>query len=237
MSSSAVIVFDFETSGHSPKHGDRPIEVGAIRLEEDRIVERFQELMNPGFPISWFIESLTGISNQQVIAAPPCEEVMSRFADWIGDTPLIAHNAAFDRKFLDAELALIGKSRDNALACTVLAARRLLPEAPNHKLATLVHYCGIHTSGTFHRALADAEMTSRLWITMTDLLKRRYNLETIPFALMQHLSRIGRAKVESYLQEYCRRRRDHLNMAGKHDITETNCTPNHPQTDNRSADQ
>lgn len=237
MSSSTVIVFDFETSGHSPKHGDRPIEVGAVRLERDRIVDRFQEVMNPGFPISWFIESLTGIKNQQVTAAPPCEEVMSRFADWISDTPLIAHNAAFDQKFLDAELARIGRNRDNAMACTVLAARRLLPEAPNHKLATLVHYCGIHTSGVFHRALADAEMTGYLWITLTGLLRKRYNLDTIPFALMQHLSRISRAKVERYLQEYCRHQGNYLNMAGKHDIAKDYAPPDYPQADDRSTDQ
>ena len=215
MSCSTVIVFDFETSGHSPKLGDRPIEVGAVRLEEDRIVDRFQELMNPGFPISWFIESLTGINNQQIAAAPPCEEVMTRFADWIDDSPLVAHNAAFDRKFLDSELALIGRSRDNPMACTVLTSRRLLPEAPNHKLATLVHYCGIRTSGIFHRALADAEMTGRLWMTMTDLLRQRYNLDAIPFDLMQQLGRIGRAKVERYLQEYCHQRPGWTNRTGK----------------------
>ncbi|MBM9535840.1 3'-5' exonuclease [Desulfobulbus alkaliphilus] len=214
MSSSTVIVLDFETSGHSPGLGDRPIEVGAVRLEGNRIMDHFQELMNPGFPIGWFIESLTGISNQQIAQAPPCEEVMTRFADWIGDTPLIAHNAAFDRRFLDAELALIGRSRDNPMACTVLMARRILPEAPNHKLATLVHYCGIPTSGIFHRALADAEMTGRLWMTMTELLRERYKLDAIPFALMQHLSRISRTRVEHYLEKYCRQRQDHLNRAG-----------------------
>lgn len=219
MPCSPVIVLDFETSGHSAELGDRPIEVGAVRLEQDRIVDRFQELMNPGFTISWFIESLTGISNQLVAASPPCEEVMTRFADWIGDTPLIAHNASFDRKFLDAELALIGRNRENPMACTVLAARRLFPDAPNHKLATLVHHCGIRTSGVFHRALADAEMTGRLWITMTDLLRHRYNLDTIPFTLMQQLTRISRAKVDRYLQEYCNRQQEQWQLfSGKSKI-------------------
>ena len=161
-----VIVLDFETTGMSPKFGDRPIEVGAVRIEYNRIVDRFQGLMNPGFAISWFIQSLTGISNALVAAAPPCEEVMSRFADWIGKTPLVAHNAGFDRKFLDTELARIGRHRDNAMACSMLAARRLFPEATNHKLATLVHHCSLATDGTFHRALADAEI----------LLKRRTDL-------------------------------------------------------------
>ncbi len=202
MHNPAVIVLDFETTGMSPAYGDRPIEVGAVRIEHDRIVDRFQELMNPGFTISWFIESLTGISNELVAASPPCEEVMTRFAKWIDDTPLVAHNAGFDRKFLDAELALVGRERTNPMVCTVLAARRLYPESPNHKLATLVSHLGIFTDGTFHRALADAEMTGHLWIAMTDLLRSRYNLSEIPFALMQDLTRIGRRKVDRFLQGY-----------------------------------
>ena len=197
-----VIVFDFETTGMSPAFGDRPIEVGAVRIEHDMIVDRFQELMNPGCTISWFIESLTGISNELVAEAPPCEEVMARFADWIGDTPLVAHNAGFDRKFLDAELARISRERSNPMACTVLAARRLFPEAPNHKLTTLVRHLGIFTDGTFHRALADAEMTGHLWIAMTDLLRSRYQLNEVPFPLVQDLTRIGRAKVDRFLRHH-----------------------------------
>lgn len=197
-----VIVFDFETTGHSPKYGDRPIEVGAVRIEQNRIVERFQALMNPGFTISWFIQSLTGISNDLVATAPPCEEVMTRFADWFGDTPLVAHNVGFDRTFLDAELALIGRERTNPMACTVLTARRLFPDFPDHKLATLVRSLEIPTDGTFHRALADAEMTGHLWITMTELLRDRYDLQQIPFSLMQELMKIGRAKVDRYLRTF-----------------------------------
>jgi len=196
----AVIVLDFETTGMSPSHGDRPIEVGAVRIENSLIVDRFQELMNPGFTISWFIQSLTGIGNDLVAEAPPCEEVMARFADWIGDLPLVAHNAGFDRKFLDAELALIGRHRQNPMSCTMLAARRLFPEAANHKLATLVRHCGIATDGTFHRALADAEMTGHLWIAMIDRLQERYALDQVPFSLMQELTRIGRAKADRYLR-------------------------------------
>jgi DNA polymerase-3 subunit epsilon len=198
----AVIVLDYETTGHSPAFGDRPIEVGAVRIENGMMVDRFQSLMNPGFPISWFIESLTGISNELVADAPDCEEVMTRFADWIGDTPLVAHNARFDGAFLDAELARIGRSRSNPMVCTVLAARRLFPEAPNHKLASLVRHLGIHTGGTFHRALADAEMTGHLWLAMTGLLCARYHLDEVPFALMQALTRIARAKVDSFVRAY-----------------------------------
>ena len=202
-----VIVLDFETTGMSPKYGDRPIEVGAVRIENNAIVDRFQGLMNPGFAISWFIESLTGISNALVAEAPPCEEVMDRFADWIGDAPLVAHNAGFDRTFLDAELLRIGRDRGNPMTCTMLTSRRLFPESPNHKLATLVRHCGIYTDGTFHRALADAEMTGHLWIAMTDLLQDRYGLREVPFPLMQALSRIARTKADRYLRTYAAQQR------------------------------
>ena len=202
MRESAVIVLDFETTGHAPAFGDRPIEVGAVRIENGMMVDRFQALMNPGFTISWFIESLTGISNELVATAPDCEEVMARFADWIGDTPLVAHNAGFDGKFLDAELARIGRERTNPMACTVLASRRLFPEASNHKLATLVRHLDIFTTGIFHRALADAEMTGQLWLAMTDLLRDRYQLDEAPFALMQALTRVARTRVDRFIRAY-----------------------------------
>lgn len=207
MSTDTIIVLDFETSGMSPQYGDRPIEVGAVRIEGDLIVDRFQALMNPGFPVSWFIERLTGIGNDLIASAPPCEEVMARFADWIGETPLVAHNAGFDRAFLDAELALIGRERTNAMACSMLAARRLVPDSPDHKLATLVRHLGIYTDGAFHRALADAEMTGHLWIAMTDLLLGKYGLAEVPFVLMQTLSRMARSKAGAHLRSLAARQR------------------------------
>jgi len=104
-----VIVLDFETTGLSPQYGDRAIEIGAVLIDNDRIADRFQSLMNPGVRISSFIESYTGISNDMVAAAPPCEEVMEQFSEFMGQYPLVAHNASFDRKFLDLELGFIGK--------------------------------------------------------------------------------------------------------------------------------
>lgn len=206
----AVIVFDFETTGHAPKYGDRPIEVGAVKIERGRIVDRFQGLMNPGFPISSFIESLTGISNSLIAEAPPCETVMARFADWIEELPLVAHNVGFDRAFLDAELKQLGIERTNPMACTVLTARRIFPSAPNHKLSTLVDFLGIATDGIFHRALADAEMTGHLWIAMTELIRDRYGLTEVPFYLMQNLMKIGRAKVDRYLRNFAERQQPTL---------------------------
>lgn len=199
MNNYPVIVLDFETSGLSPHYGDRAIEIGAVLIENSMIVERFQSLMNPGFRISSFIESYTGISNDMVAAAPPCEEVMEEFAEFIGDLPLVAHNASFDRRFLDAELGFINRSRKSRMACSMLAARRVYPNAPNHKLGTLVRYCNIYNDGTFHRALADAEMTGRLWIAMIDTIKESFGINRVDFDLMRKLCRKEKAKVPAYL--------------------------------------
>jgi len=203
-----VIVLDFETSGLSPHYGDRPIEIGAVRIENDMVTDRFQSLMNPGFRISSFIESYTGITNDMVAAAPPCAEVMEAFAEFIGDQPLVAHNASFDGKFLDEELAGIGRERKSTMACSMLAARRVYPDAPNHKLGTLVRYCGIYTDGTFHRALADAEMTGHLWIAMTDAIRDVFGINQVSFDLMRKVSRITKAKAPAYLEKIAREQRE-----------------------------
>lgn len=199
MSTSPIIVLDFETSGLSPQYGDRAIEIGAVRIENDTVTARFQSLMNPGFRISYAIEAYTGITNTMVKAAPPCAEVMEQFADFIGDYPLVAHNASFDSRFLDAELGFIGRSRNRDFACTMLAARRVYPHAPNHKLGTLVRYCDIDTDGTFHRALADAEMTGWLWLSMIKEIKQSFGLNRVEFDLLRKLSRLAKTHVPAYL--------------------------------------
>ena len=79
------------------------------------------------------------------------------------------------------------------MACSMLAARRVYPDAPNHQLATLVRFCGIRNNGTFHRALADAEMTGRLWIAMIEAIKKTFGITRVDFELMRKLSRmVGR---------------------------------------------
>lgn len=201
MSNLPVIVLDFETTGLSPRHGDRAIEIGAVLIENNVVTDRFQSLMNPGFRISPFIESYTGISNSMVEVAPPCEEVMEQFAQFIGDYPLVAHNASFDRRFLDSELGFIGRILKGSMVCSMLTARRVYPNAPNHKLGTLVRYCRIYTDGTFHRALADAEMTSQLWISMVDEIKNTFGINQVPFDLMRKLSKITKAMAPAYLEK------------------------------------
>lgn len=194
-----IIVLDFETSGISPGYGDRAIEIGAVMLRDGVIVDRFQSLMNPGLRISNFIENYTGITNQMVQDAPNAADVMSEFARFIDNTPLVAHNASFDRSFLRAEFDRIGQPCKQVFCCSMLTARRLYPDAPNHKLETLVRYKKLCSDGTFHRALADAEMTAYLWVAMTDDLRSRYGFNAVSFALMRGLASVPKAQVGAFL--------------------------------------
>ena len=192
-----VIVFDFETTGLSPRQGDRAIEIGAVLVENGKVIDRFHSLMNPGIPVSPFIEGLTGISNAMVRSAPGCAEVMAGFADFIGRHLLVAHNAPFDARFLDAELARINRLRTNEMVCTLLTARRIYPHLPSHKLEALVSYKKLRTDGVFHRAAADAEMTARLWLAMIEDVKRLYGLSELSLEALQKLSRISRARAQA----------------------------------------
>jgi DNA polymerase III subunit epsilon len=94
-----VVVIDFETTGLSPEHGARATEIAAVLVRNGQVVDRYQSLMNAGQRIPPFIQSLTGITNSMIRAAPPAAQVMAEVADFVGDYPLVAHNASFDRKF------------------------------------------------------------------------------------------------------------------------------------------
>lgn len=197
-----VVVLDFETSGLSPKYGDRPIEVGAVLIEKGQITDRFQKLMNPGFRVPSFIENYTGITNAMLRKAPDCSEVMAEFAEFLGDRNLVAHNASFDRKFLDSEFLAIDHCYTGSFACSVLVSRRLNPDAPSHSLGRLVAYKGIPTDGVFHRALADAEMTAHLWLMMLTEMAERYGVRSPSFKFMQQLSRKPKASVHRFLTKH-----------------------------------
>ncbi len=194
-----VVVLDFETTGLSPDMGERAIEIGAVRIEDGVVTGRFQELMNPGQRVSYFIEDYTGISNEMLKDAPSCEEVMSQFADFIDGYNLVAHNASFDKRFLDAELGRISRRYTGQFVCSMLVARRVYPNAPDHKLGTLVSYANIPSEGVFHRALYDSEMTAKLWLAMLDSMSGQYDLSDIPFSLLQKVAKTPKKALSKLL--------------------------------------
>jgi DNA polymerase-3 subunit epsilon len=196
----SVVVLDFETTGLSPDCGDRAIEIGAALVHNNEIVGQFQSLMNPEMRISGFIEDYTGITNKMLAVAPPISEVMREFESFMAQHHLVAHNASFDRRFLDAELYRISKPRKQEFACSMLVSRRLYPEAPNHRLETLVRYKNLKTGGVYHRALADAQMTAHLWIGMVNDIKAGYKLRNVPFELMRRLSKVSKSAAPAFLK-------------------------------------
>ena len=202
MNANSLIILDFETTGLSPDNGDRAIEIGAVKLENGVVTDRFQELMYPGRPVSHFIADYTGITNEMLSKAAPCDEVMARFADFIQGHNLVAHNASFDKRFLDSELKRISRDYDGQFVCSLLLSRRLNQSAPNHKLGTLINYKGIASNGSFHRALYDSEMTAKLWLAMLEDIQEKAVIDDVPFSLVQKLTKTTKANVGKFLANY-----------------------------------
>ncbi len=195
-------VIDFETTGLSPGMGARPTEIAIVLVDSGTIIDRYQSLMNPGVPIPYDIQRLTGITDKMVKAAPSVESVMREAAKFVGRHLLVAHNAAFDRKFWDTELHQIDKQRQQDFVCSMLLARRIFPEAPNHKLGTLVQSLRLPDTGRFHRALADAEATVHLLLRIEAELMSRFHLSTVESELLLSIQKTHRSKLANCVHRY-----------------------------------
>ncbi len=196
-------VMDFETTGLSPAQGARPTEIAIVIIDGDKIVDRFQSLMNPGVSIPSDIQALTRITNEMVRKAPKVEAVMREAVEFVGCRPMVAHNAAFDSKFWEAESSRIGGGRrKQQFACSMLLARRLFPEAPNHKLGTLVHTLRLPPTGRYHRAMADAEATAYLLLHIRHELQRRFSLSAVSHELLIAIQTASRSQLEACVQRH-----------------------------------
>ncbi|POA48525.1 DNA polymerase III subunit epsilon [Pseudomonas sp. MPR-ANC1] len=197
-----IAVIDFETTGLSPNSSCRATEIAVVMLENGRIVERYQSLMNAGVRVPAFIEQLTGISNAMLRTAPPAERVMEEVNEFVGCTPLVAHNASFDQKFWDFELGRIKRTRLQNFACSLLLARRLMPAAPNHKLGTLTTFARLPHTGQAHRAMADAEMAANLIAHLAEELRSKHGVRELSHDLLCKLQKVPAAKVTEHLQRF-----------------------------------
>ncbi|MBT9475359.1 3'-5' exonuclease [Polaromonas sp.] len=199
---SPIAVIDFETTGLSPAMGDRATEVAIVMLEGGRVVDRFQSLMNAGVRIPSFITQLTGITNAMLASAPDAAQVMADASRFVGDAPMVAHNASFDRKFWVAELQRLGLPAPQPYACTLLVSRRLYPQAPNHKLGSLVDFHRLPRAGAAHRALADAEMAAALLGQIQRDLRARHGVARPDHALLMTLQRCAKPAVSALMAKY-----------------------------------
>jgi DNA polymerase-3 subunit epsilon len=159
------IFFDVETSGLSPAHGARVIEIGAVAVRSGRIEAEFSTLIGVDCDIHWAAQRVHGISRAMLHGQPRPEEVWGAFLGFAGTAPLIAHNAPFDSRFLYHELDLLGLACDNRIHCSLAASRRRFPHLTSHRLEAVArHVLGdIPGDCRLHRALGDARLLARVW--------------------------------------------------------------------------
>jgi DNA polymerase-3 subunit epsilon len=158
--------------------------------------------MNAGVRIPAFIEAYTGITNAMVASAPPAEAVMADAARFVGDAPMVAHNAAFDRRFWAAELERADRPATQPFACTLLLSRRLYPQAPSHKLGSLAAFHALPSSGRAHRALADAEVAAALLSQIRHDLRRQYGVGECRHDLLVQVQGSARKAVPKVIARY-----------------------------------
>ncbi len=147
-------IVDIETNGLSHFSG-KVIEIGVIRVEGNRIVDEFQSLVNPGGPLPQFISNLTGISTEEVLAAPDFESVEPRLSQIMDGALMVAHNARFDYSFIKQEYARLGQAFKPKLMCTVRLSKKLNPQHRRHGLEHIINRYNLELPSR-HRAYDDA---------------------------------------------------------------------------------
>jgi DNA polymerase III subunit epsilon len=168
------VVCDIETTGLSAQN-NRMTEIALRRVVNGKIVDRYESLINPHQFVSVEIQKLTGISNEMVYSAPELGDVMEEVLEFLGDAVFVAHNARFDRSFVDAALERIGlPAIENPTLCTVRLAHRLLPKRTKANLGNLARSMGVSVSNR-HRAAGDAEATAKILLRFLEVLRDEFN--------------------------------------------------------------
>ncbi|WP_294149069.1 PolC-type DNA polymerase III [uncultured Clostridium sp.] len=165
------VVFDIETTGFSPVK-NKIIEIGAVRVEEGKIVGRFSSFVNPDVPIPFEIEKLTGINDNMVLDAPKIEKVLPEFLEFCEGAVMVAHNAGFDISFIKENAGQQGLEFNPTVLDTVSLARVLLPNLNRFKLDTVAKELKISLAN-HHRAVDDAGATAEIFVRFIKMLKER----------------------------------------------------------------
>jgi DNA polymerase-3 subunit epsilon len=195
-----MVVLDFETTGLTPAF-DRTIEVAATLLVDHRPVETFHQLMDPGMRLPSFITALTGITDAMLGGQPKPEQVMPRLQQFVRGLPIVAHNAAFDRGFLHAELARAGLRPQSEFLCTMRLARRLAPGLPSYRLDALLDALNVRDPNArqFHRSVADVNHTIAIWRDLHARFAEETGLGEPAVSLLGALMRKPKKQVPNYL--------------------------------------
>ena len=165
------VVFDIETTGFSPVN-NKIIEIGAVKIRQGEITDRFSVFVNPGVPIPFEIEKLTSINDSMVMDAPPIEVILPQFLNFCQDAVLVAHNANFDMSFIMENAKRQGLSRKFTFVDTLGIARVLLTHQAKHTLDAVAKTLSISLEN-HHRAVDDAECTAHIFLKFSAMLRER----------------------------------------------------------------
>ena len=168
--SSETVAIDVETTGLSPASGHRVIEIAAVRVSGHGLGESFHSLIDCGRPVPSRVRRVHGIGDEMLAGQPGPALVFERFRHFIGNSPLVAHNAAFDRAFIRHEFGRLGWRFNNRIHCTLALSRRHLPDLPDYRLETVFRHLFPEDGDALrlHRALDDARVAGRIWMTFLD---------------------------------------------------------------------
>ena len=167
----SFVVFDLETTGFSPEK-NKIIEIGAVKVENGVITDRFSSFVNPKEPIPFKIEKLTGINDNMVIDAPQIQDILPEFMEFCEGCVMVAHNASFDMSFIKKNCKDLGIERSFTSVDTVALARMLLPALNKHTLDAVAKVLGVSLEN-HHRAVDDAEATAHIFVKFIPMLEER----------------------------------------------------------------
>ncbi len=165
------VVFDIETTGLYPAK-DKITEIGAVKVENGKITEKFNTFVNPGMPIPEFITKLTGITDEMVADAPDTSAALDSFIEFAGGMPVVAHNASFDTGFIKYHARENNKMFNNTILDTLQLSRYLFPQLSKHKLDVVAKHLGIRLDN-HHRAVDDAQATAEIFVRCLELVAEK----------------------------------------------------------------
>ncbi len=204
------VVFDLETTGFSPSK-NQIIEIGAVKVVNGSITERFSTFVNPKVPIPFEIEQLTSINDDMVLDAPTIDEILPKFMEFCQDAVMVAHNADFDMSFIKHNCSALGLDCEKTVLDTVALSRVLLPSLNRFKLDTVAKALNVSLAH-HHRAVDDAACTAEIFVKLVEMLRDR-GVET-----MEDLD-----QMESYTEETIRKMPSyHAIMLAQNDIGRVN---------------
>jgi DNA polymerase-3 subunit epsilon len=197
--SGRFVVLDFETTGLSPAMGARVIEVSAREVVDGRAGHEFLTFVDPGVRVPAEITHITGITTAMLSGAPTSVAAMRQLTSFIGSSPIVCHNAGFDRRFYEHEASEFLDGRPVRTFCTLLLARRIFPGRTSYRLGGLVDEMGIASPGRLHRASADTFVTTHLFDRICADARSRCRAEHFDHDVLHRLQRIRIAGAYDWL--------------------------------------